>query len=237
MNLAPEQHYGTNMFIIYNILPIPVRHEYFSRYMVHPIVYILRPHIKTSIRVKDNKYHYTKAELSYFEHDYELLENENASYIIADTCRIVGRRSYGQFWTTTHDCHYFCSSDTTQYKTYISDAIHKYDGREPGFHGNMVASDVECRKNVCSKVLINCKCYKCYYLDKDLYPVKYLGNYPFNLNDIVTDTIIENAYCQEHDINQTLMFFINGEFVPDIVAHRYHIPLADINDPRNYQRG
>mgnify|MGYP006193106313 CR=1 FL=1 len=54
--LSTEQQYGTTMFIIYNVLPLPVRHAHFARFMVHPIVYMLRPHEKTSIKVKSNDY-------------------------------------------------------------------------------------------------------------------------------------------------------------------------------------
>lgn len=237
MDLAPEQYYGTNMFIIYNILPIPVRHKYFSKYMVHPIVYLLRPHSKTSIRVKDNSYHYEKARLGYLDHEYELINiHGNMDLIDTDTCRIVRRPTWGQFWTTTFDSQYYCSSSERMYRTYISEKLKRELGVPPLFDGNMEVSEVECRKNVCSKVLRNCKCHRCHYLDDIMYPVKYLGNYPFALVDIVTDTIIENAYCQEHDIDRILMFFINDEIVPCIVAHDYPIPLANINDPRNYQR-
>jgi len=237
MNLSTQQQYGTTMFIIYNKLPLPVRHEYFSKHMVHPIVYLLRPHIKKSIRVKNNSYHYRKAKLGHFEHDYEVVElNGNVILIDTTTCRITKRTSWGLFWASTNDCYYFCSSYQTQYQTCISDSTKEEYGLQYGFDGDMEASEVECRKNVCSKVLMKCKCNKCHYLDNIMYPVKYLGNYPFNLKNIVADTINANIWFYENDIDIRLMFYINGDIVQDVQGHEFDIHLADINNPSNYIR-
>ena len=240
--LSPQQLYGTTMFLIYSILPGPVKHEHFSRYMVHPIVYLLRPHIKKSIKICDNSYHYTKAQLVGWRHEYNEIQVGShygfESYLIyTDTCRLYPVKLLGLFWMRSLDCQFYCSSNQTWHHIYISDKTLSLYGHSDRFIGNTTLSEVYCCKNVCSKKLLGCKCARCDYHDPD-YDVKYFGNYPFELKHLIDDIEDENLYTIKYGGDNKIYtaLHINGINYDLDEARKHYIYNADINNYDNYNR-
>jgi hypothetical protein len=76
----------------------------------------------------------------------------------------------------------------TKYAVHIKDeTLALYDSEKIN---ELNIPEIYCRKNVCSKVLLGCKCVKCNFY----YYAKYQGNNPFDLINLKTSVQIENYH-------------------------------------------
>lgn len=142
--LSTEQMYGTNLFIIYRKLPVPVQ-MIFINHMQHPVAALLNP--------KKNK---TLASKNFQDSDTSIVQLNSwahSFHIDVDTYYIIPRSWYIKaipsflYWqipvTFTNKKHKFYGKNYNSESLFCSSAEYKIN-------------DSKYRKNVCSKALCDC---------------------------------------------------------------------------------
>ena len=125
-----------------------------------------------------------------------------------------------------HECQYFSSSWEGNYNIPVKDEINEYpfekvNSPKYGFD----ISEIDCRKNVCKKILCKCKCEKCNYFE---FFQRYQTNHPFNINNIY-ERIDEDNYIRSCEEIEKLTI---DEDIDGILGD-----YSDIRNYNNYARG
>lgn len=166
MNLSTEQLYGTNMFIIYNKLPGPVK-MIFIKYMQHPVAALLNPKknkILKSKNFQDSKH--TIVKLWNWDHYFEI--DIDTNYMIPASWELFRKKSY-LYWQ-----HLDCSEED-----FSSTEIKKIN-------------DVSYRKSLCSKCLNDC----CFSIDDIGYVFYKLNGYDsYYIFDIIDEKFDKVIPC------------------------------------------